>query len=78
MSDIDNNRWKDKKPEKVLYPQFLEEPLISKEDRYKDFDDLRPRKDHSGYRWDLEGVIALVIIAVFLFIMILYWIKWRG
>ena len=78
MSTIESNEWKnDKKREPFLSPNLIERPLIE-DDRYKDFDDLKPRKDHSGYRWGLDGIIALIILMVFLLIMLLYWIKWRG
>ena len=75
MSVIDNNKWDDKKREPFLNPRLIERPIIE-EDRYKDFDDLSTRSNTSGFRWGLEGVIALIIIAVFLLIMLLYWIKW--
>lgn len=75
MSVIDDNKWDDKKQGPYLNPRLIEKP-IWEEDRYKDFDDLVPGRNASGFRWGLEGVIALIIIAVFLIIMLLYWIKW--
>ena len=76
MSTIESNEWKnDKKQDPILSPNLIERPLVE-EDRYKDFDDLRPRQDHSGYRWGLTSIFALVILVVFLFIFFRYWIKW--
>jgi len=76
MSDIESDEWKnDKKREPFLSPNLIEKPLIE-DDRYKDFDDLNPRNKASGFRFGLEGVIALIILMVFLLIMLLYWIKW--
>lgn len=75
MSDIDNDKWDDKKQEPFLSPHLIEEPLI-KDDRYKDFDDLNPVRNSSGLRWRLDSILALIILMVFLLIMLLYWIKW--
>ena len=77
MSAIDNDIWNDDKVrEPYLNPRLIEKPLIE-ENRYNDFDDLNSERIPSGFRLSLEGVLALIIIAVFLLIMILYWIKWR-
>jgi hypothetical protein len=75
MSDIDSNIWDDKKQEPFLNPRLIEKPLIE-EDRYKDFDDLVPRRGYSGFRWRLDCIFAMIILMVFLLIMLLYWIKW--
>jgi len=77
MSDIDNNKWNDKKREIPLHPKIMEKPLIEK-DRYKDFDDLNPpHRDRSGCRQSLGFFVWMTASLVFFLIMFLYWLKWR-
>ena len=75
MSDIESNHWNDdKKQDPILSPHLIEKPLIE-DDKNKDFDDLRPRQEHS-HRWGLTSIFALVILVIFFYIIIKYWIQW--
>ena len=78
MSDIESNEWKNDniKREPFLSPHLIEKPMIE-DNRFEDFDDLRPRQDLSGYRWGLDSIFALIIFIVFLIIILQYWLKWN-
>jgi len=77
MSDIESNKWNDKKQDIPLHPGLIEKPLIGGDDRYAGFDDLHPpHKKFAGCRGALLWIIASAILTVFFIISFLYWLRW--
>lgn len=74
MTSIENNNWKEKEKKPFLSPKVTEEPIYGKEDRYKGFDDLRPREDTGSAKLSLVGCFTLLFLLIFLFLFFKYWL----